>query len=694
MNDPLEERAPQRGPVGQRFIRAAWPFLAWLIGLAICRGLRNVSCCWSAALWGFLLLASFVSWGMCVTRGLGDERPHGWGLWACLGMSVTLWVFGALACVRLAAAPEIVLWSGAGPLLLAVGRFRRAARFPVGAPEGRPAVADVVRALRRSSYAPLFSLGLALLAVVALLQYAHSVMNVSFNVWDDEMAYRSFIRQFLDTGTLTDGFSFRRVGAYGGQSFLQAMVLAMSDRDRVHILDNGICLLTAFGLIAGYRGTSRTGRRGAVLVTALLLLTIPYYLHNLGGEYSGLVFFLALFRIYDDPEFEQASPRVNAILAGFLVAAICTLRQNYMSAAVLVAALVHLALLWFPGAKRREVWLRQGLETAAAIFVFLLPWMVLSIIAIHTPLYPVIRGNVRPDFGIIGKVTFDEEVRWGLQNLFMFTPIASIPLFFVAAAVLRPIPRHRAIQVFMLACMLAFALMMHFFQTFHDAASIARYYFAFTVAFCLATSLRVLDGGESWPPPKTTVIAVGLVAFAIGYQTVIDKDEILKVAQADVTAFNDLVRARGPFRRTAADDLYRRLQAVVPPHQPLLVMLDHSYLIDGKRNPVFNYDHPGTMGPKGGPPAFKGPEALAAYLQGLGIRYIAYQIGPSSPEYDVGYWERRVASTVVVNGRGAFYKIQGRFELASFEALKALTVSRRVLFSEGEIRVIDLGTRS
>jgi hypothetical protein len=49
---------------------------------------------------------------------------------------------------------------------------------------------------------------------------------------------------------------------------------------------------------------------------------------------------------------------------------------------------------------------------------------------------------------------------------------------------------------------------------------------------------------------------------------------------------------------------------------------------------------------------------------------------------------------VVVNGRGAFYKIQGRFELDSFEALKALTATRRVLFSEGEIRVIDLGTRS
>jgi hypothetical protein len=75
------------------------------------------------------------------------------------------------------------------------------------------------------------------------------------------------------------------------------------------------------------------------------------------------------------------------------------------------------------------------------IFLCLLPWIVLSTIAIATPLYPVMQGNVRPDFGIIGTVTWDEEIRWALQNLFTFSPLTSLALFFVAAAVLRPNPR-------------------------------------------------------------------------------------------------------------------------------------------------------------------------------------------------------------------------------------------------------------
>ncbi len=78
--------------------------------------------------------------------------------------------------------------------------------------------------------------------------------------------------------------------------------------------------------------------------------------------------------------------------------------------------------------------------------------------------------------------------------------------------------------MFMLANMVAFALMMHFFKAFHDADSIARYYFAFCVAFCLAATLRVLADVLPGRCAKPTVVAVGLVAVAVGYQFVIDKD--------------------------------------------------------------------------------------------------------------------------------------------------------------------------
>ena len=364
-----------------------------------------------------------------------------------------------------------------------------------------------------------------------------------------------------------------------------------------------------------------------------------------------------LFRLYDDPGFETASPRSNALLAGLLAAAICTLRQNYISAAVGYIAIVHLALIWFPGPKLRQDWLRQGGQAALAVFVFLLPWDPGLTIAIHSPFYPVVRGNVRPDFGMIGRVTFDEEVRWALQNLFMFTPVSSIALFFVAVFILRPSRQNRAIQAFMLTNMVAFALMMHFFRAFHDADSIARYYFAFSVAFCLAATLRVLEDSPTWALPKPTVVAVGLVAIAVGYQFVINKETIRNTAQADVTAFNDLVARAGRSRRTRSTS---STSASRPPSRPAnrCWSCSTTRICLTAAATTSSTTTIRDLGPKGGPPTFKGPEALASYLHGLGIRYLAYQIGPSSREYDVSYWERMAANAVVTHGRGNFYEIQ------------------------------------
>jgi hypothetical protein len=667
--------------------RRLWPAAAWIGALFIVVELRHWSACISAAFWGLLLLSSFMAWGACLVRWLNDRRHFDAGLLGAFGMALTLAVFGVLACLRLVSVGAIVAWSATGPLLWCITAHG-------------PPLAPMVARLRqgrngwfRLRQPPVFALGVLLLGIVAMLGYAHSVMNASFNPWDDEMAYRSFIRQFLDTGTLLDGFSFRRVGAYGGVSLLQAMVMALADRDRVHILDNGICLLIPLGIILGYRRGPAGSARAGVLLAAFLLLTLPYFLHNLGGEYSGLMFFLALFALFDRPGFDESRPLNNVVLTGLLGAAICTLRQNYISAAFGFIAIFYLARAWFPADARRGEMLKQAVAAGAAVVAFLLPWAVLSMIAIHTPFYPVLRGNVRPDFGILGSVTFDEEVRWALQNLFMFTPVTSIALFFLAVFTIEPSHANRAIQAFMFACIGAFALMMHFFRAFHDAESIARYYFAFTVAFCLAATLRIVRQGSRRQGGTRANVAVALVAFAIGFQFLANKATILENAIRSVTDFNDLVRSRGRTVRSPLEDLYARIQAAVPPGQPILVMLDHTYLLDHKRNPILNYDHPGTTGPERGPPAFEGPEALVAYLGRVGVRYLAYQVGPSSREYDPDYWRQKMAAVVVVNGRGGFYKVQGKFELDAFTTFTRLAETRKNLFAENEIRVLDLQTR-
>lgn len=685
----IDEKDSQPTSATRALTRLRLP-VVWLAAFVAGRALTPYRPGIGAALWGFLLLLSFIAWGTVVVRKLlDDDREMGWGLLGTIGMAVTLAVFGALACFRLVSSATIALWSAMGPLLVGLTRDPRA---KPGLGPLAPLAARI-RAGVRDPRSVILSVGLVFLGVLAVLHYAGSVMDVKFNTFDDEMAYRAFARQFLDTGTLYEPFSYRRVGAFGGQSLLHAMLLAFSDRDRLHLFDNGICVLLLLGLITGYRAETRWTAVAAVLVAGLLLFTLPYTPHNTGSALSGVVFFLALFRLFDDPAFESGPPRSNAVLAGLLAAGVCTLRQNYLSAAVGFLIFVYLGLAWFSGAKRRSAWLKEGAAAGLAMLGFLIPWLTLSIIAARTPLYPIVRGNMRPDFGIIGKVSWGEELRWALENLVFFRPITTIALFFVAAAVLPFARRNRALHAFLFANACAFALMMHFFQTFSDAGSIARYYLGFSVAFCFAAALRSIGQAEWRRRSWRAWIAAAIVIAAVGVQFAKGKETVLALYRKRLAALDDLIHLRGPARLTPRDDLYARIQASVPPGEPMLVTLDHTYLFDGRRNVIYNYDHPGAVGPQGGPPCFEGPEAFAAYMHRLGIRYIAYQMGTSSAEYNPGYWVYKSAIQVITNGRGYFYKIQARFELDFFGVLKALTATRRSVFQEAEIHVLDLETR-
>ena len=456
--------------------------------LGVCLLLRNRRAFVSAAIWGLLILAAFVAWGAALSLALGRRERRGWGFHGTVGMGLTLFVGGVLSVAHLVSVGALVVELALG--VFAWGYLSARLESPMS-------IRVALQRLASRKRGPLLVYGsiLAVFSAAMALQYLGSVTFPTFNIWDDNMAYREFARQFLDTGTLHEAFSYRRIGSYGGQSFLQAVVLALSDRDRLHILDNGICALLMFGLATGFRTANSWARRIAVLAGGLLAATLPHTPANLGSELSGLVFFFALFRLFDDEGFEEADPRSNALLAGLLAAGVCTLRQNYFAAAVTLIGFTYAALIVSPGARTRRDWARQAVWAYVALGLFLLPWMVLSLSAVGTMMYPVFKGNLRADFGILGSVTPAEELRWSVENLFYPTrPIRAIYLMFAAALVLPMTRRNRAVHAFMFCCAFSFALMMQFFRAFHDPNSIARYYLSFTIAFAFAAIQRALAG--------------------------------------------------------------------------------------------------------------------------------------------------------------------------------------------------------
>jgi hypothetical protein len=487
------------------------------------------------------------------------------------------------------------------------------------------------------------------------------------------------------------------MGSYGGQTALLASVLAGAPNDRLHLVDNGISVLLTFGLIFGYRASRPRAPFLSIILALLVLTTLPHVPHNLGSEFSGVVFFLALFRIVDDPGTRRESLFARALPIALVAAAACSLRQsNFPAAAGTVAFGFVARLLRSPKAERRRVFVEAGM-VAGLTLVGLLPWMALSYVNAGTILYPLMKGTTNPAFGLVGKVPLDEEARWFLINLGYPGPVYTIALFVLAGFLIGRGRRNLSIHAQVLGSVFGYVLLLHFFQSWSDFVSVARYHFAFTISGVLAVALKAPEAEalqrvrmpKLINPATVVVVAVGLQAVHAWDMMGTFYSYWADVAQ---TAFHSPIPGKSKVKDEATL-FYERLQAALPPGARMLIMLDHTYLADYKRNEVLNLDQPGALSPPPGMPFDQGANELADYLLSLDIRYVAFVINEASPEYRYSLWIARAGLPAPVNNRGGLLKSMAPWYLDTFDKLMSLTKSRKILFNEGTVWLLDLAAK-
>ena len=638
-----------------------------------------------ATVWAAALLLSFVGSAGLVAAWLLPARRPDWGLRAAIGMAALVAVGGLLQVVWLATAPVIVALTVGGLAAHAAVRLRRREEL-------LPAIARALEGARR---APVTTAAVALLTAVVLFAFIGNLATPVSNLWDDLEGYFVFPKALLARGALEEPFSLRRLGALGGQSYLQAFLLAGSSVFHINGFDNGICLLTIFGMVGGYA----RGRRGALLVPMFFVAFFVYRLHNVGSALSGTVFFLALYRVLD-AEWPPAEPdpgRATTILVALLGAAACTLRQNYLAAVVAILAAVYgLRLLDHPTARRQIA--RAGARAAGLLVLVLLPWWIVNWRSSGTFLYPVMMGNGRPDFGLTSRASAATELGFLVFNAFYNVPVRSIALFVLAALCLDEGKRNRTLFGFVVGTGLGALAIVHGFRASDDVDSVSRYYMAFEVACVLAILLKCLERvegheGGARPTPRT-FIAAALALVAVGIQVWDTRDAIAARFGEWATRI-----PAGLARRPPADDpldaYYRRIQASIPARATLLETLDEPFRLDFRRNRILVNDEPGGASPKPGLPIHGGVDRYEQYFRDQSIRYIAYALGPGSPEYNMSRWRAEMAKRdpPVRNGRsrGTLLREMAPIYVDVFQALDELSRRHQRLFDDGVVRVIDLG---
>jgi hypothetical protein len=617
----------------------------------------------------WLVFLGFVlaGWGAIVARLAGADDVDA-GLLAALGAAGYLAIAGVGIAAGVLTRPVILALIGVG----AAGFAWRELTAPVAVWHR---VRSAVAWLRRNP--PLGALTAALVAL-ACVRLVGAVATLDRNPWDDDLAYTPLVARLLAAGDLIEPFSFRRLGAYGGQTALQALGAARGTLASVHLIDRGLALGVVLLGMVGHARTRRTEPVWLGLI-ALVVIALPETAINTASYWTGVMMFLALYRL---------AVRQDLALLGLVAAATITLRQNFLApVAVFVASMLVFRLAGLARAgSLRDAWRgerRRWAVIAGGALAAIAAWWIAAYLSSATFLFPVIDGTWNHALSLRPVVvTWPDELAFLVSCALDPSPLAVLPIVALAIAFVADRRPGRPLAALAIAGALGFVLLAHGLIG-SEAPHLWRYAFGFSTALAIALALELGAGDD-----RVELAPLGrwIVLAALVLQLVTSR---AAAAHQAVALFDDIRHAAAHGRRgdpdAGAERHYRAMQAAVPAGAPLVVMLDDPALLDYRRNPIANLDTPGFASPGGQLPAFLGAEPLRAYLVAEGYRYAAFVRSERSR-----YFFRRGHWLTKLFADQELFEIMAAYTIDAIDSFAELATTTAVVYEADGLVVLDL----
>jgi hypothetical protein len=558
--------------------------------------------------WSLLIFASFWGYGELLRRTI--RRPEfddlGWGLTAVWGMALTLAIGGLLMAFQLATAPilaAVVVIGGLFALVHGIGDLF-AGKY-----------------LHSSFRIPRGDLILYFLAAIAFASSIAWPHHIDPN--DDLICYLMLPVKLLATGTLIEPFSFQRAGTFGGQSILQALVMIVGAERNGHVPDRGMAMVMIFGMLVH---TTR-GLKGQYAVARFLLLFafwfVPVPRISTNGAMTGGAMLLGMLITLERAFTAKPHTWSAFIPAGLLLAGTCSIRPTFTVMAGFILAALALRDLWCGLRTKSGVAgiISPYLTTGLVALVVLIPFMVVLYASNGTPMVPPISGYVSKAYQ---TYAFDEPLKdWAGVLAFFTAPEALGMLALLAVAAL--LPAGKSTSPILWGALLGSALILHRFSAlaFLDLHRYLHPIFVPLGLWMLAALLKKsavenpADSGNEALRFPVAATAAALLVFMV-----VSSAQGGKELREQITGLPDQIKEVKPFFDPNLRKAYAHLQEQVPAGEKILTMVDASFWFDYKRNPMVSINAVGGSSPPPGIPFEQGPEALAAYLKGLGIRYV------------------------------------------------------------------------
>jgi hypothetical protein len=638
--------------------------------------------------WVVVLLCTLAGYGAAVERLVRVEVDL--GLRLAWGTAVVLALCGIGFAGGVLVRPVVLGLIGAGVIGFGVRQWTVA----------RPTLLDAWHALPGLRARPALTAYFAVLACVAAVNLMTAVADTQVNTYDDDVIYTPLAKRTLQIGNIDEPFSFRRLGAFGGQTALVALAGSRGCLDNVFVADGGVCQFAVYALLIGAVRRRRRDTDGQPIDTVLVglfglvVVVLPNTSINSGSHWSGVLMFYGLYRTLALTAMPGMPLRRLFVVVGGVAAAACTLRQNYIPVAVLIPFLGLAFRLWPSPRERFRVERTLWLVTIATAAAVLIPYCIASYRSSETFLYPLWGGTFNPSIPTTPTLhTTWQEIQFWFRVILEPEPIRTflvlLPVMFVA----RDLRAGKPLTALSIAGVVGMILLVHSF-TLSDARTMWRYAFGFMTPLFFVVVLEGAGAGmrrdadEAGPMQvplvgRMVVIISLLIQISVSARGMIRRYEVLA---------DDLQAAAATHAHPRVDIeiplTYARLQAAAPAGAAIAVALDEPAHLDYARNQILNLDSPGFASYDAAMPTFQGPEPLAAYFLAHDIRYLGFVRGAASRyQFRREFWLKRIFLDTEL------WRVQGAYTIDAIESYEALAASRRVLFEHAGMVMVDLAER-
>jgi hypothetical protein len=601
--------------------------------------------------WSVVVLLGLIGLGRLVSRAVNEESAlkAGWGLHAAWGAALYLFLGGLLALFGLCGATVIGLLFGAGMAVLIWTTYRA----------GLPS---------KSALAAMPWQNWPAFAVVALMFAGGICWQGTVSVADDLTAYYSFCEKLLTTGSFDEPFSWRRLASLGGHTLLQSSILAYGSLANAQAFERGLSPVILLGLVLGFRGGT-LGRSPLGLFLGLAAVTTPMFRSNTTSHLTAVVLMVSLFVTLDLVERSQVARLRFLAVAGLVGAGLCTLRAQNVAVAGLM-----LGTFWLGSWIKDRRPLRQAIVESCwwggALFVSLLPWMMMEFRSNDSPLFPLFPGGNNLAFdpqGVSGPL-YDRLV--SLVQTLVDPKLAAMLLCLLA---MPPWRRGVATYATAMAAVTTTALLAYGLSLAPDVFTIPRY----VQPLLLGGALAALMTAAVSPRRRVAAWALAILLMVVNWP------ERCRDLLGNYQALSHPNSMLMPYGSSIVAD-YREAQLLVPEGKRVLVCTDFPFLFDHPRNDIWIIDMPNAASPAPGLPFHRPPEETKRYLRGLGVEYVIFVDFTKSLElYNRDFWQWHSQDKVPL------WKFQSAFYFDFFDTIDHLAASETRLGQVGNLTVLQ-----